>query len=198
MTLLVKDDFTEEAKDIRDSVIKDGFKEEVGPDGFTYTGISKIEVPNLVNKVGDMVDDFEMKMSFFRLNLKGEMPHSFVHSDEICADWAGLLYLNPEEQSKGGTAFWKHKIMRWDKLPSDETVDDLGLTQEEFGTKLNEDWKNQDMWEMSGFMGMKFNRFLIYPTKMFHSRYPHEGFGDNADNGRLVWVCFFNGKINNN
>ena len=100
MTLLVKDDFTEEAKDIRDSVIKDGFKEEVGPDGFTYTGISKIEVPNLVNKVGDMVDDFEMKMSFFRLNLKGEMPHSFVHSDEICADWAGLLYLNPEEQVK--------------------------------------------------------------------------------------------------
>lgn len=196
MTLLVKDNFSEKAESIRKSVIAEGFGDEVGPDGFNYTGINKSERPELVDKVGGFVEEFDMKMSFFRLNLQGEMPHSYVHSDEICADWAGLLYLNPVETSRGGTAFWRHKQMKWDRVPDNDEVEALGLSQEEFGEQLSEDWKKQELWEMSGFIGMKFNRFLVYPTKVFHSRYPHEGFGQDGNDGRLVWVCFFDGQIN--
>ena len=194
---MVKDEFSSSAQETRNRVVSEGFREEVGPDGFNYTGINTGGDGELKNKVEELMGDVTHKMSFFRQNLDGEMPHSYVHSDEICADWAGLLYLNTDEQAKGGTAFWKHKYMGWDRLPTDEEIAGMGVSQEEFGEQLTADWKDKALWEMSGFIGMKFNRFIVYPTKMFHSRYPHEGFGKEKEDGRLVWVCFFNGKANN-
>lgn len=194
---MVKDEFSSSAQETRNRVVSEGFREEVGPDGFNYTGINTGDDGELKYKVEELMGDVTHKMSFFRQNLDGEMPHSYVHSDEICADWAGLLYLNTDEQSRGGTAFWKHKYMGWDRLPTDEEVTGMGVSQEEFGEQLTADWKDKALWEMAGFIGMKFNRFIVYPTKMFHSRYPHEGFGKEKEDGRLVWVCFFNGKANN-
>jgi hypothetical protein len=44
---------------------------------------------------------------------------------------------------------------------------------------------------MTALLPMRFNRFLTYPTCFFHSRYPFEAFGNAPENGRLVWVCFF-------
>ena len=196
MTLMVKDNFSPSSQEIRDRVVTEGFREEVGPDGFDYTGINTSPAEPLVEGVKKIMKDVDVKMSFFRLNLAGEMPHSYVHSDEICADWASLLYLNTPEQTHGGTAFWKHKYMGWDRVLTPKEVEAAGLTQQEFGEGLNEDWKDEKLWEMAGFVGMKFNRFLIYPTTVFHSRYPHEGFGRDKEDGRLVWVCFFNGKTN--
>ena len=197
MTLMVKDEFSSSAQEIRSRVVSEGFVDEVGPDGFNYTGINMGEDEELKGEVDKLMNGVTHKMSFFRQNLEGEMPHSYVHSDEICADWAGLLYLNKDEQAKGGTAFWKHKYMKWDRVPSDDEVTALGVSKEEFGEQLTVDWKDKELWEMSGFIGMKFNRFIVYPTKIFHSRYPHEGFGQGNEDGRLVWVCFFNGKTNN-
>jgi hypothetical protein len=66
------------------------------------------------------------KLSCFRLNLAGELPHSWVHSDDICAEFASVLYLNLPEQCKGGTAFWAHD--EWgDHLLSDEELKARGI-----------------------------------------------------------------------
>jgi len=198
VTLMIKDEFISSAKEVRNRVISEGFREEVGPDGFKYSGINMGDDGDLKEKIGELGQMREVapKVSFFRQDLRGEMPHSYVHSDEICADWAGLLYLNTDEQAKGGTALWTHKHMRWDRVLSDEEIDDLGITKEAYGEQLTADWKKEELWEMSGFVSMKFNRFVVYPTRLFHSRYPHQGFGSGREDGRLVWVCFFNGKAN--
>ena len=56
---------------------------------------------------------------------------------------------------------------------------------------MNREWKDLTYWQQYGMAGMKFNRFISYPTAMFHSRYPFEGFGETPEEARLVWSVFY-------
>jgi hypothetical protein len=203
-SLIVIDDFHPGAAALRDLVVNQQFKNEVGPDGHTYRNILKLqpgcEVPTLAEQVGLMESLMSKahggrkvitKLSFFRLDFQGEPTKSFCHADSICAKYAGILYLNPPEQCFGGTAFWRHKASGLDRLPSDEQIEILGAELHRFHTMMTRETMGADQWDMSGFVGMKFNRFASYPSKIFHSRYPHDSFGESNANGRLVWVTFF-------
>lgn len=191
-TLLQIDNFAPDAMNVREAVIKGEFKTETGPDGFPYTGISRYEVPHWAELISEAIGKpATIKLSVFRLNLKGEFPHSWVHSDEICAQYASVLYLNPSEQCRGGTAFWRHREFDLNAMPLSEDVITLGLNAEGFAAEMSEEWKDLANWEQCGFVGMRFNRFITYPTRMFHSRYPFEGFGAGPEDGRLIWAAFF-------
>jgi hypothetical protein len=72
--------------DVRNAVIAGGFSDQKGPDGFTYTGISGYPVPQWYDRIAQLVGSpIVPKLSCFRLNLAGETPHSWIHSDDICA-----------------------------------------------------------------------------------------------------------------
>ena len=119
LTCLQFDDFAPDALAIRNAVIAQGFKTEKGPDGLNYTGICQYEVPQWAeNLSAAMGRKIVVRMSFFRINLAKELPHSWVHSDDICGKFAGVLYLNLPEQCRGGTAFWKHTALHYDRLPA--------------------------------------------------------------------------------
>jgi len=187
--IIVCENFAWDASIVRESVISGGFSSRVGPDGATYTGISAFEVPQWFDRIGEVVGKkITPKLSCFRLNLEGEPPHSWVHSDDICAKYASVLYLNPPEQCKGGTAFWKHKYLHIDRLPKKEQ---LGNSSDSFYAQMTEDWKNLDLWEQIGMVPMQWNRFITYPTCLFHSRFPFEAFGKGPEDGRLIWICFY-------
>ena len=64
MTLMVKDEFSPSAQEIRDRVVTEGFGEEVGPDGFDYTGINTSPAEPLVEGVKKIMKDVDVKMSF--------------------------------------------------------------------------------------------------------------------------------------
>lgn len=178
--LSVIDDFCPDAELLREWLIAGEFVPYVGPDGQTYT-VSNLNVPVLkCHLEGALERKVDIKLSGFRLDLAGTYPGCAVHSDEICAEYAGILYLNPPEQCKGGTAFWKHSRTGLDEMPADDKE------------KIHADWNDQFKWSQSGYVDMKFNRFITYPTRKFHSRWPLEGFGDNKHRGRLIWVVFFN------
>lgn len=192
LTLLQIDEFAPDAVAVRDAVIKGEFKTETGPDGYEYTGISKYEVPHWFDLISNAWGKKIMpSLSVFRLNLAGELPHSWVHSDEICADYASVLYLNPPHQCQGGTAFWRHSALDIDGMPASEAVIARGLDPNWFAAMMSREWKDLTYWEQAGFVGMKFNRFITYPTRAFHSRYPFEGFGESPEDGRLIWACFY-------
>jgi hypothetical protein len=188
-SLAVFDNFHPEPYCLRDEVLTSEFKTETGPDGAIYTGISRLEDETLVDKLDDLLGGIEVKLAFWRLDLRGELPHNFAHSDGICAEYAALLYLNTPEQCFGGTAFYTHKELNVPSLPTREEIGDF---YDAVCKQMDEEFKDPAKWEQSGFVGMRFNRLALYPTSMFHGRWPLEAFGTDRHDGRLVWVCFFN------
>lgn len=187
--ILCCDDFAPNIGVVREEVIKGGFKTEIGPDGAKYTGISQYPIPLWFECISKFIGKpITPKLSCFRLNLAGEFPHSWVHSDDICAKFASVLYMNPPHQCKGGTAFWRHNQLNIDRLPSLAELGDKGVS---YYQAMEKDWKNLGLWDQIGFVAMKWNRFITYPTNLFHSRYPFEAFGKTSEDGRLIWVCFY-------
>jgi hypothetical protein len=192
MTPLQFDEFAPDAAEVRRAVISGEFSTETGPDGAKYTGISKYPVEHWYSRLAHLLGyKITPKLSCFRLNLAGELPHSWVHSDDICAKYASVLYLNLPEQCRGGTAFWKHKERGIDSLPSKANLTTQGVDADEFYRTMDREWKELWHWQEIGFVPMKFNRFITYPTCFFHSRYPFEAFGSGPQDGRLIWICFY-------
>ena len=190
--ILKFDEFAWDAPEVRAAVISGEFGAHVGPDGATYTGISLYPVPHWVDRIAELLKHkIVPRLSCFRLNLKGENPHSWVHSDDICARYASVLYLNEPDQCFGGTAFWKHKTLGINYLPSEKELEHHGVVPAKFYANMNEDWKKKDLWKMERFVGMQWNRFITYRTSLFHSRYPFEAFGSGPRDGRLIWICFY-------
>lgn len=191
--LLQKDDFAADALDVRNRVIAGGFETKSGPDGFPYTGVSQLAVPQWFDHISALRGQkIKPRLSCFRLNLAGEMPHSWVHSDDICASWASVLYLNLPEQCQGGTAFWRHKVLGYKSLPTPGALYSLGEDPKTFYQWMTDQWKVKDIWEQySPGIPMQFNRFVTYPTSLFHSRFPFEAFGSSGEDGRLIWICFY-------
>lgn len=186
------DDFAEDAGAMRAAVIAGGFTSEIGPDGAKYTGISKLQVPQWFDRISEFLKRRIIpRLSCFRLNLAGEMPHSYVHSDDICARYASVLYLNLPEQCRGGTAFWRHEGLKIDQLPSKERLAKLGWNADWFYAMMTREWKVLDFWKQYAIVPMQWNRFITYRTSFFHSRYPFEAFGNGPEDGRLIWVCFY-------
>ncbi len=190
--MLIFDDFATDARSVRDTVIHGGFSNQTGPDGALYTGISLHPVSQWFSRITELVGkSIVPRLSCFRLNLAGELPHSWVHSDDICAKYASVLYLNLPEQCHGGTAFWRHKLKGINSLPSKEDLTAQGLDADAYYKAMDLEWKNLSLWKREQMVEMKWNRFVTYPTCMFHSRYPHEAFGTGPQDGRLIWICFY-------
>lgn len=191
-TLSQFDDFAPDAFDVRKAVIEGGFKTETGPDGLEYTGISTYEVPHwhelIAKALGHAITP---RLSVFRINYAGEKPHSWIHSDDICASHASVLYLNPPHQCRGGTAFWRHTGLNIDRMPTVENLVSAGMGVEWFLDMMKREWMDLTYWEQGNFSAMRWNRFVTYPTSVFHSRYPFESFGSTPEDGRLVWASFF-------
>lgn len=186
------DNFAPDFSAVREAVTSGPFTTETGPDGAKYTGISAYPVPQWFDRISELLNQkIVPKLSCFRLNLKGELPHSWVHSDDICAKFASVLYMNEPQQCYGGTAFWEHKHLHIDALPSREELAEQKVDSDEYYRMIEKEWKEQSVWHLKDFIQMRANRFITYPTRFFHSRYPFEAFGDGPKDGRLIWICFY-------
>jgi Family of unknown function (DUF6445) len=180
------------AMEIRNQVLAEGFKTLKGPDGFDYTGTNLTKFPEIPTAIaGALGRNIAVSLECFRFHLAGDKPHSYVHSDETVASHAAVYYLNPPHQCQGGTAFWEHKGMGLEEMPSDSELERGQWKPDWFKPMMEAEWKKKKAWKQKSLAAMKFNRFIIYRTALFHSRWPIEAFGDSPENGRLVWVCFF-------
>jgi len=186
-SILVIDDYCSQAQAVRDRVLSGELQNVTGPHGELYTNISRVPAPELESLLAEALGfEVVIRESGFRYDLKGEFPHNHAHADTVCAEYAAIVYLNPDTDCKGGTGFWKHKGLGIDRMPT-------GLQPDEEAV-LVADWSIPEKWKLASFVGMKFNRLLVYPTSLFHSRYPHEGFGVDRSTGRLIWIAFFSKK----
>ncbi len=198
IALRVADNFAPSPEALRDRVLAAEFRTEIGPDGVEYTGICLDHNPNLSEEIAKLTGfKIKEKLSFYRINYAMEVSRQFVHSDLLCAEYAGVLYMNRPEHCFGGTALWKHKQCDWDAMPTDAELTQQSVDVGKFKEEMQEEWLRREPWDMTGFVGMKFNRFVTYPANIFHSRYPHEAFGDRKSNARLIWVIFYDRERSN-
>jgi len=107
-----------------------------------------------------------------------------IHADNIInghkSDLASVLYLNLKEGvTENGTQFFEHHTYGHN-LPED-------ISNEDFDRLLIEDSNNPDLWKKTDFISSKPNRFLIYDSNYFHSKYPFK-----IEKGeRIVLVTFY-------
>jgi hypothetical protein len=157
-------------------------------EGHTYRGIGLGYSPELFY---DLLVPFlgrkpEPKMEFFRLGTKEEAPTTYIHADNACAKHAAVWYLSePPADLVSGTAFWQHRASDKYELSEKDRED------HDFILGLDADGADESKWKMVGLCGHKFNRCVVYPSNIFHSRYPKDAWGKDAADGRIVFTSFF-------
>lgn len=157
--------------------------------GHVYNGIGLADLDMTEYLSEAMGFHVEQELSFFRLGVEGDELTSYIHCDAVCSRFACVWYLTPADLCRGGTAFWRHEELGWDRLPA------AGVGPE-MAEKLNEDGNIEERWKLEGLVKMWWNRAVIYPSALFHSRYPRQAFGSNTADGRLIWCCFFDEAAN--
>lgn len=209
-SLIVIDDFSPHAEQIRNLALSREFS-TVNFHGNNYHGISQNQeteeklrrylCPMMAEALG--WHSIIPRLSIFRCSTSEHKPEVHIHADNAIGKdgygagaesiWACVYHLSLPEVCVGGTAFWKYKRFGWDYLPSKEEMADQGITKDQaLCDQINKDGTDESNWEMTGLVGMKWNRLVMYPGNLFHSRHPAVWPKDGGNNkGRLTWVCFF-------
>lgn len=164
---------------------------EYGPkewNGHTYKGIGLGYSPEMFYDILSLRLGWKVspQMEYFRLGTNKDSATTHIHVDSSCARYAAVWYLS--EAPKGitaGTAFWRHNETGLDRVTIEHRKD-ASLME-----KFDADGSKEEMWSLVGISGQKFNRVSVYPSDLFHSRYPQNAWGESADDGRIVFTCFF-------
>jgi len=192
MSFLVVDNFSPDIDRVKQSAFAAGFdtwrpnKGEVGSsvyEGMGFWGEHALMISALMRAVGGIVVPNSM---FFRVTNVG-MERAYIHSDRESGSHTCVVYLTEHEQ-ESGTAFFQHKRTGLTEMPSFQALHESGLMGE-----LKQDMvsRDADKWTQLDYVrGIK-NRALIFNAPLFHSRFPLDGIGTDAESGRLVWVCHF-------
>lgn len=177
---LIIDDFLPNFSSVQRQGIHADYTDWAAPDGQVYKRICITDIPGLQEAIEEKVGPVEMLGMGFRLNYEGEPPNQAIHTDLGWGTHALVLYLR---DGPSGTAFWKH---------NKTNTESINVGQVELLEQIKADWEDESKWRMDEFVGMRANRALIYPSELYHSRYPFKAFGNTPETGRLIVVAFFN------
>lgn len=162
--------------ELREDAIGSEFRDVEIPGDALYKRVAVKEIPSLVCAVKEVMrEDLSVVGTAYRLNYGQEMPNTRVHADVGYGDYACVLYLTLPRYCMGGTAFWRNKASNMSMYSGGGT----------------DDWDKEEAWEMQDMVSMKYGRLVIYPTNLFHSRWPWRAFGSGIGDGRLIAVGFF-------
>jgi len=178
------DNFFDNCTDFRKYILdnRELIKDTTNPsDGLVYKNIMHPVHEKFVLEAHEkykFICDFEIvpKMDFVRLSLHDNNPHHWAHIDVEIADYLAITYLNTDDQCEGGTALLEHHNGEID-----------------FET-MNRDSNDESKWNISKKYDMKFNRCMIEDANLIHASIPKQGFGTTIEDGRLVFISFFDKK----
>ena len=111
------------------------------------------------------------------------------HTDDFC-DYAGLVYLNPPGQCSGGTSFWRHRATGTEVADGVEpgALPSAVLSNgPDVGDSIGYLTESTETWELTQVLPAKYNRLVIYKSKIFHSpHYSEHDFGSALMERRLT------------
>lgn len=146
----------------------------------TFHGIATPTPSDVPAKLSAMFPHVMPTLSFFRRSPAGQVEPHFIHTDVDMGDWTALLYLNPEPPEGDGTAFWEHLA--------------TGATESAVPHEFSEAGRHPELWKQRFLVKAKFNRLLVFPSAMFHSRAIAENYGEGMG-ARLIQVVFGRGEV---
>ncbi|MEO9079050.1 MAG: DUF6445 family protein [Rhodanobacter sp.] len=195
-SLIVVDDFLENADELRSAALRMTYPPQKGP----YPGRNsqeRIEVTGLVQQVSQLVAE-PLKLitplqshAKCRIALAGDQGFAKVHIDQGTY-WSGILYLSRPEDCVGGTEFFRHRRTNSDHAPIDPAERTrLGYASDEEMHRdiIEKDTSDDSKWELTMRVPMRFNRLVLLRPWLWHTAGP--SFGDSMENGRLVYLMFF-------
>lgn len=186
--LTIVDDFLLNPDEVRELAIQQGFETREF-EGVPYHTVNINPSVAILSQLAELYGrPVNIHVQAFRQGRLNSPLHNLVHSDNSCSEIASVLYLNPIAPHESGTAFWRHRATGWEHQPTEEQLEEKGLTIQEFCR----DWHKADAWDRIFLARSKYNRLITYPTTAFHSRWPWSGFGKTDEEARLIHAAFFN------
>lgn len=179
--LIVVDNFYNNAKEVREYILKQEFKVKGNYPGCRTRSYASDKLKDLIQKYvepyGGKITDFPMKEDAYNGSFQytTSRDRSWIHVDSF-NNWGGVVYLTPDAPVSSGTAFYRYKG---------------GSMYGNASIKGDADTYSQDFtkWEMVDSVGNIFNRLILFNSKRYHISMDY--FGTNLENGRLFQVFFF-------
>lgn len=194
-SFVIVDDFLENAAALRDAALRLTYPEQEG----AFPGrnsLERINIEGLAEEASRLVGEPLKPISppeshaKCRLTLARDTGRAKVHVDH--SHWSGILFLSRPEDCRGGTEFFRHRATGTDRAPDSlEAVRALGFDSYEAMHReiIEKDSTDDSAWEMIMQVPMRFNRLLLLRPWLWHTAGP--AFGDRPENGRLVYLMFF-------
>lgn len=195
-TVIIVDDFLDNARELRRAALSLDYPAEHGGVFPGRNSAVRINIGGLAEEVSHIVDEPlrpinpPMSHAKFRLTLASDVGRGKIHVDN--AHWSGILYLSRPEDCRGGTDFFRHIRTGTDRAPTGpEQLRAHGYSSsEEMLTDIvAADGMDETRWERTMQVPMRFNRLVLLRPWLWHTAGP--GFGDTPENGRLVYLLFF-------
>src|SRR5262245_41329197 len=186
-TLLIVDDFLNNAADLRGRALRLTYPEQQG----AFPGrnsLERLNIEGLDQAVSRLVGEPLIPVSPLeshakcRLTLAKDKGRAKVHIDN--SHWSGILYLSRDEDSSGGTDFFRHIRTNSDRAPAyKEELAARGYSSfdEMHADIIERDSVDDSKWERTTHVPMRFNRLVLLRPWLWHTAGP--GFGDRAENG---------------
>jgi len=194
-TTIIVDDFFDSAVQLREAALRLDYPDVQGK----FPGRNsqqRLQLEGLDQEVSRLVGEPLVSMpppqahGKFRIATAGDVGSAKVHVDT--AHWSGILYLSRPEDCRGGTEFFRHRATNSDRGPiSDEEAQAQGYAgaKQMISDILERDTMNDDAWELTMRVPMRFNRLVLLRPWLWHTA--GEAFGDSLANGRLIYLMFF-------
>ena len=150
-----------------------------------FQGIAPCADPSLPIWIKEQYPRLRPTLSFFRHSPRGQVEPHTVHDDRSMGDVTCIFYLNPGPPEHDGTSFFKHALTR--AVASTSTDPDEHLREAMA-------WHDPGQWEEWYRVSARFNRLMLFPAKLFHSRAIEENYGSD-ERARLIQVVFCAGVL---
>lgn len=154
----------------------------IGP--ATFHGIAKCPDPALPDWIQAHYPHLTPGITFVRESPAGQVEPNFIHTDRDMGDWTGILYLNPQPAKGDGTTFWRHRITG----ARASTADSSQLLPEW------QEWRKPLVWQPWTTVAARFNRLVLFPAALFHSRALPDNYG-HGESARLIQIIFGTGTL---
>ena len=174
-----------------DEVRKMALNMEFGVTG-NYPGNRTVPVKNdsVKNLINDIIRPHAGEITYWDTEYTGcfqyttQRDRSWVHADQTTV-WAGVLYLTPDAPLTGGTGLFRHKPtgLEMAARKADGTYNEAVMDE------IYKDSQDMTKWEMTDFVGNKYNRLILYKGDNFHTSLDY--FGRDIHDGRLFQTFFF-------
>jgi hypothetical protein len=195
VSMIVVDDFLEQPEEFRAAALRLTYPAQEG----YFPGrnsLERINLDGLTEEVcrltGEHLTPLDPPQSHAkcRVTLAADKGKGRVHIDP--GYWSGILYLSRPEDCRGGTDFFRHIPTNTDQAPVTQAeLSALGYA--DFGEMrrglVEKDSLDESKWELTQSLPMRFNRLVLLRPWLWHTAGP--GFGDTLENGRLIYVMFF-------